>query len=38
MVFSGLPQVGWEAAWYGAIEEIDDPGKALMRWLDGTLP
>ena len=38
MVFAGLPQVGWEAAWYSSIEEIDDPGKALMRWLDGTLP
>ena len=38
MVFTGLPPVGWEAAWYSSIEEIDDPGKALMRWLDGTLP
>ena len=38
MVFSGLPEVGWEAAWYASIEEIGDPGKALVRWLDDTLP
>ena len=38
MVFSGLPQMGWEAAWYTSIEEIDDPGKALVRWMEGTLP
>jgi len=38
MVFSGLPQMGWEAAWYTSIEEIDDPGKALVRWIEGTLP
>ena len=24
---------GWEAAWYGSIEEIADLGKALARWL-----
>ena len=33
MVFTGLPADGWEAAWYGSIEEIADPGKALARWL-----
>ena len=33
MLFTGLPAVGWEAAWYGSIEEIADPGKALARWL-----
>ena len=38
MLFTGLPQSGWEAAWYRSLEELDDPGKALMRWLDGTLP
>ena len=38
MVFTGLPQVGWAACWYTSIEEIDDPGKALVQWLDGTLP
>ena len=38
MLFTGLPQWGWEAAWYTSIEEIGEPGKALLRWLDGTLP
>ena len=33
MLFTGLPAVGWEAAWYGSIKEIADPGKALARWL-----
>ena len=33
MLFTGLPADGWEAAWYGSIEEIADPGKALARWL-----
>ena len=33
MLFTGLPAVGWEAAWYGSLEEIADPGKALARWL-----
>ena len=35
MVFTGLPEVGWEAYWYGSVEEIADPGKALARWLNG---
>ena len=33
MVFTGLPEAGWEAYWYGSVEEIADPGKALARWL-----
>ena len=32
MVFSGLPQHGWQDYLYGAIEELGDPGKALVRW------
>ncbi|WP_428097367.1 nucleoside 2-deoxyribosyltransferase [Candidatus Rariloculus sp.] len=35
MVFTGLPETRWEAYWYGAIEEIADPGKALAQWLSG---
>ena len=35
MVFTGLPETGWEAFWYSAIEEIADPGKALAQWLSG---
>ena len=33
MVFTGLPETGWEAYWYGSIEEIADPDKALAQWL-----
>ncbi len=33
MLFTGLPAAGWEAAWYGSLEEINDPGKAFARWL-----
>ena len=33
MVFSGLPEIGWEAYWYTSVEEIADPGKALARWV-----
>lgn len=32
MVFSGLPQHGWQDYLYGAMEELGDPGKALLRW------
>ena len=35
MLFTGLPEAGWEAFWYGAVEEIADPDKALARWLKG---
>ena len=33
MLFTGLPETGWEAYWYGSVEEIADPDKALARWL-----
>ena len=38
MLFAGLPETGWEAWWYGSVEEIADPGKALVRWLKGGTP
>ena len=39
MLFTGLPETGWDAYWYGSVEEIADPGKALVRWLgDGVVP
>lgn len=39
MLFTGLPEVGWQAYWYGSLNEIAAPDKALARWLkDGTLP
>lgn len=33
MLFTGLPETGWEAFWYRSVEEIADPDKALARWL-----
>ena len=33
MVFTGLPEAGWEAYWYGSVEEIADLSKALAQWL-----
>ena len=33
MVFSGLPETGWEAHWYCSVEELADPDKALVQWL-----
>lgn len=36
MLFTGLPQAGWEDAWYTSVKEIADPGKALARWLNSS--
>ena len=33
MVFSGLPQEGWQDWLYGSIEELQSTEKALVRWL-----
>ena len=33
MVFSGLPQEGWQDWLYGSIEELQSSEKALVRWL-----
>ena len=38
MVFTGLPEEGWQAYWYTSIEEIADPAKALVRWLNDGAP
>ena len=35
MLFTGLPETGWEDWWYASLDEIADPGKALARWLGG---
>ncbi len=33
MLFTGLPEEGWQDYWYSSVEEISDPNKALARWL-----
>ena len=33
MIFSGLPENGWEAHWYVSVGELADRTKALARWL-----
>ena len=39
MLFTGLPETGWEDYWYTSVDEIADPNKALVRWLRaGELP
>ena len=35
MLFTGLPQRGWENFWYASVAEISHPAKALVRWLAG---
>jgi nucleoside 2-deoxyribosyltransferase len=37
MLFTGLPEEGWEDYYYASVEEIRAPHKALCRWLNGTL-
>lgn len=38
MLFTGLPETGWEAYCYTSIDEISLPHKALVQWLHGVLP
>ncbi len=33
MLFTGLPERGWEDYYYSSLEEIADPDKAMARWL-----
>ena len=35
MLFTGLPEQGWEDYYYTSIDQIGAPDKALVRWLDG---
>ncbi|MCY3925682.1 MAG: nucleoside 2-deoxyribosyltransferase [bacterium] len=35
MLFTGLPEHGWEDYWYTSTDEIADSTKALARWLAG---
>ena len=32
MIFTGLPQHGWEDSYYTSINDITNPNKALARW------
>ena len=32
MLFTGLPEVGWQDYYYTSVEEITSPNKALARW------
>ena len=32
MLFTGLPQDGWQDYYYTSVEEITNPDKALARW------
>ena len=35
MLFTGLPEQGWEDSYYTSIKEIPSPDKALTRWAKG---
>ncbi|MCY4453886.1 MAG: nucleoside 2-deoxyribosyltransferase [Immundisolibacterales bacterium] len=34
MLFAGLPETGWQDHYYTNVDELGDPGKALVRWLE----
>ena len=36
MLFAGLPKKGWRDHYYIRVDEIGEPGKALVRWLSGS--
>ena len=35
MLFTGLPEKGWEDYYYTSVGEIESPDKALGKWLGG---
>lgn len=35
MLFSGLPEVGWQDFYYTSLDELKSEDKALYRWLAG---
>ena len=37
MLFTGLPEDGWQAYYYTSLAEIGAPDKALAQWLRGEL-
>ena len=36
MLFAGLPEVGWDQFVYSDLNEITEPSKALVRWLQSS--
>ena len=34
MLFTGLPEHSWEDSYYTSLDEIADPNKVLVRWLN----
>ncbi len=36
MLYTGLPKEGWKRYWYTHIDELEDPAKALVPWLNET--
>ena len=36
MLFAGLPEVGWDHFVYSDLNEITDPSKGLVRWLQSS--
>ena len=36
MLFTGLPEEGWQDHFYTSVEEIASPEKALARWAKGS--
>ena len=35
MLFMSLPEDGWQDYWFTSVEQITDPNKALVPWLQG---
>lgn len=35
MLFTSLPELGWQDYFYTSVEEIKDPQKAIAKWLTG---
>lgn len=34
MLFTGMPELGWEDYWYSSVDEISSPEKALAHWIE----
>ena len=36
MLFTGMPEENWQSHYYTSLEEIPDPSKALVTWLNNS--